>query len=325
MAKAVKTRKSGVKKAKAKAAKPKARTSVTKKAVKKPAGPKATAKKKPVAKKSATAKAAPKKKVSVSKAVAKPKKAPAKAKTGATKPKKAAAKPKATAKVPTKAKKTSLAKPKARAAAKPKPAAKAALKAASKAKPKATAKSKAAASPAADMRQPVIPPRPVAPPAPPPPPFHVPDIGDKAPDFLLPGDDGAAVSLAGLSGKKVVLYFYPKDDTPGCTIEAIAFSKEKTAFEAANAVVLGVSRDSIADHCKFRDKHNLTVRLISDETGEMLRAYGVWVEKNLYGRTYMGIERTTLLIDGSGTIRKVWRKVKVEGHADEVLAAVKDI
>ncbi|MDR3498080.1 MAG: thioredoxin-dependent thiol peroxidase [Parvibaculum sp.] len=151
----------------------------------------------------------------------------------------------------------------------------------------------------------------------------LPAVGDRAPDFLLPADDGAMVSLAGLSGKKVVLYFYPKDDTPGCTIEALAFTAQKAAFDAAGAVVLGVSKDSVADHCKFRDKHNLTVRLISDENGEMLKKYGVWVEKNLYGRTYMGIERTTFLIDGSGVIRKVWPKVKVEGHAEDVLSAVK--
>jgi len=154
---------------------------------------------------------------------------------------------------------------------------------------------------------------------------HRPGIGDRAPDFLLPADDGSSISLAGLSGKKVVLYFYPKDDTPGCTIEAIAFSAQKVAFEEANAVVLGVSKDSVADHCKFRDKHNLTVRLISDETGGMLHDYGVWVEKNLYGRNYMGIDRTTFLIDGSGVIRKVWPKVKVEGHADEVLAAAQGL
>ncbi len=305
MAKAVKTRKSGVKKAKATAAKPKARASVTRKAVKKPASPKAPAKKKPVAKKPASVKAAPKKKAPA-KASVKPKKAPTKAKTAPVKPKKAAA------------------KPKAQAAAKSKPAAKATPKAVPKAKPKAPVKPKAA-MPVAKSRQPVITPRPVAPAAPPPVPAHVPGVGDKAPDFLLPGDDGTSVSLAGLSGKKVVLYFYPKDDTPGCTIEAISFSVQKAAFEAANAVVLGVSKDSIAAHCKFRDKHSLSVRLISDETGEMLRTYGVWVEKNLYGRTYMGIDRTTLLIDGGGTIRRVWRKVKVAGHADEVLAAAKDI
>lgn len=291
MAKAVKTKKSGVKKAKATTAKPKA----VKKVAKKPVSPKAPVKKKPVAKKPAAAKAAPKKK------------APAKAK-------KAVAKPKTITK-----------KPKASAAAKPKPAAKAAPKAASKAKPNASVKAKVAATPVANPRQPVITPRPAAPAAPPPPAAHVPGIGDKAPDFLLPSDDGTPVSLAGLSGKKIVLYFYPKDDTPGCTIEAIAFSVQKAAFEAANAVVLGVSKDSIAAHCKFRDKHSLSVRLISDETGEMLRTYGVWVEKNLYGRTYMGIDRTTLLIDGGGTIRRVWRKVKVAGHADEVLAAAKDI
>lgn len=153
----------------------------------------------------------------------------------------------------------------------------------------------------------------------------LPAEGQKAPDFSLPADDGSTVSLADLAGKKIVLYFYPKDDTPGCTVEAIAFSAQKAAFEAANAVVLGVSKDSIKAHCKFRDKHNLTVRLLSDETGGMLEAYGVWVEKSQYGRTYMGIARTTFLIDEKGTVAKVWPKVKVDGHADDVLAAVKSL
>lgn len=153
----------------------------------------------------------------------------------------------------------------------------------------------------------------------------LPGVGERAPDFALPADDGSKISLAGLKGQKVVLYFYPKDDTPGCTVEAIAFSAKKAQFEKAGAVVLGVSKDTIAAHCKFRDKHNLTVRLLSDESGEMLEAYGVWAEKKLYGRAFMGINRTTFLIDGKGVIRRTWPKVKVDGHADEVLAAVKEI
>ena len=146
--------------------------------------------------------------------------------------------------------------------------------------------------------------------------------GMKAPDFDLPTDGGDRVSLASLKGKPVVLYFYPKDDTSGCTSEAIAFSAARQAFEAANAVVIGVSKDSPASHDKFKAKHDLTIRLASDEAGDMVEAYGVWVEKSMYGRNYMGLERATFLIDGTGTIREVWRKVKVTGHVDKVLKAV---
>ncbi len=153
----------------------------------------------------------------------------------------------------------------------------------------------------------------------------LPPEGKKAPAFSLPADDGSTVSLKSLAGKNVVLYFYPKDDTPGCTTEGIAFSALKKKFDAAKTVVLGVSKDSIEKHCKFRDKHNLTVRLLSDEDGKMLEAYGVWGEKSLYGRKFMGITRTTFLIDGKGVVRKVWPKVKVNGHAEEVLAAAKEI
>ena len=117
----------------------------------------------------------------------------------------------------------------------------------------------------------------------------------------------------------------PKDDTPGCTTEGIAFSALRKKFDAAKTVVLGVSKDSIEKHCKFRDKHNLTVRLLSDEDGKMLEAYGVWGEKSLYGRKFMGITRTTFLIDEKGVVRKVWPKVKVNGHADEVLVAAKEL
>ncbi len=153
----------------------------------------------------------------------------------------------------------------------------------------------------------------------------LPAVGEKAPDFSLPADNGSPIGLASLTGKTVVLYFYPKDDTPGCTIEAIAFSNLRAAFEAVGAIVIGVSKDSVDAHCKFKGKHNLSIPLLSDESGKMLEKYGVWVEKNLYGRTYMGINRTTFLIDRDGIIRRVWPKVKVEGHADEVLAAVKSL
>jgi thioredoxin-dependent peroxiredoxin len=153
----------------------------------------------------------------------------------------------------------------------------------------------------------------------------LPAEGKKAPAFSLPADDGSTVSLKSLAGKKAVLYFYPKDDTPGCTTEGIAFSALKKKFEAAKTVVLGISKDSVEKHCKFRDKHGLTVRLLSDEDGKMLEAYGVWGEKSLYGRKFMGITRTTFLIDEKGVVRKVWPKVKVNGHAEEVLAAAKEI
>lgn len=153
----------------------------------------------------------------------------------------------------------------------------------------------------------------------------LPAAGAKAPAFKLPADDGSAVTLKSLAGKTVVLYFYPKDDTPGCTTEAIAFSALKKKFDAAGAVVLGVSKDTVEKHCKFRDKHGLTVRLLSDEDGKMLEAYGVWGEKSLYGRKFMGITRTTFLIDDKGVVRRVWPKVKVNGHAEDALAAVKEL
>jgi peroxiredoxin Q/BCP len=147
-------------------------------------------------------------------------------------------------------------------------------------------------------------------------------IGDKAPAFTLPGDGGTKVSLSGLKGKTVALYFYPKDDTSGCTAEAIAFSKLAKDFAKAGAVVVGMSKDSPASHDKFKKKHDLSVTLAADESTETAKAYGVWVEKSMYGRRYMGMERATFLIDGKGAIRNIWRKVKVPGHAAEVLAAV---
>ena len=147
--------------------------------------------------------------------------------------------------------------------------------------------------------------------------------GDKAPDFTLPTDEGPDIRLAGLSGKTVVLYFYPKDDTTGCTSEAKAFTGAAADFEKAGAVVVGVSKDPVKSHARFRQKYDLNVRLGADVDGHTVERYGVWVEKSMYGRKYMGIERATFLIDGAGVIRKVWRKVSVPGHADEVLAAVR--
>ncbi len=149
------------------------------------------------------------------------------------------------------------------------------------------------------------------------------EVGAKAPEFTLPRDGGGEVSLESLQGQAVVLYFYPKDDTPGCTKEAIAFTEHADAFGAANAVVLGISKDTVAKHDKFRDKHGLKVALLSDENSDVCERYGVWKEKNMYGRTYMGIERTTVLIDASGTIARIWPKVKVAGHAEDILEAVK--
>jgi peroxiredoxin Q/BCP len=145
--------------------------------------------------------------------------------------------------------------------------------------------------------------------------------GDKAPDFDLPDDSGGTLSLKGFAGKKLVLYFYPKDDTSGCTKEAIDFNGMKAAFTKAGATIIGVSPDSVASHAKFKTKHDLGIALASDESKAMLEAYGVWVEKSMYGRKYMGVERTTFLIDSKGKIAAVWNKVKVPGHAEAVLTA----
>lgn len=146
--------------------------------------------------------------------------------------------------------------------------------------------------------------------------------GDPAPDFALATDGGRA-TLAGLKGRAVVLYFYPKDDTSGCTAEAIAFSGLKAQFEAAGATVIGVSPDSAASHDKFKAKHKLAVDLAADPDRAAIEAYGVWKEKSMYGRKYFGVERSTFLIDRNGKIAKIWRKVKVPGHAEAALAAVK--
>ncbi|MCL7997624.1 thioredoxin-dependent thiol peroxidase [Brucella sp. 21LCYQ03] len=150
-----------------------------------------------------------------------------------------------------------------------------------------------------------------------------PQVGDQAPDFALPSDNKDTISLSSLKGKPVVLYFYPKDDTSGCTKEAIAFSQLKPEFDELGTRVIGLSPDSAEKHAKFRKKHELTVDLAADEDKTVLEAYGVWLEKSMYGRKYMGVERTTFLIDSDGRIAKIWEKVKVDGHAQAVLNAVR--
>ena len=149
--------------------------------------------------------------------------------------------------------------------------------------------------------------------------------GDKAPDFALPSDEGGDIRLKDLAGSTVVLYFYPKDDTPGCTNEAKAFSAAAADFAAAGVIVVGVSKDTVKSHARFRQKYDLRVRLGSDAGGEIVERYGVWVEKSMYGRKYMGIERASFLIDASGVLRRVWRKVSVTGHAEDVLAAARSL
>ena len=153
--------------------------------------------------------------------------------------------------------------------------------------------------------------------------MSAPETGQEAPAFTLPRDGGGTVSLEDLRGRNVVLYFYPKDDTPGCTLEAQSFTAEVEAFAAADAVVLGISKDSVKKHDKFRDKYGLRIALLSDEQSDVCERYGVWVEKSMYGKKYFGIERATCLIDKHGRIARVWRNVKVDGHAAEVLAAVR--
>ncbi len=150
-----------------------------------------------------------------------------------------------------------------------------------------------------------------------------PVVGDTAPAFTLPRDGGGEVSLSDFAGKKVVLYFYPKDDTPGCTKEALGFTDMVAEFDAAGAVIFGVSKDSVKKHEKFVAKHDLKIALLSDEEGDVCERYGTWVEKSMYGKTYMGIERATYLIGADGKIAKVWRKVKVPGHVEAVLEAAR--
>jgi peroxiredoxin Q/BCP len=153
----------------------------------------------------------------------------------------------------------------------------------------------------------------------------MPDIDDIAPDFTLPRDGGGTLTLSGLRGSAVVLFFYPKDDTPGCTRESIGFSDRLQEFADAGARVIGISRDSVARHDKFVAKHGLKVALLSDEDGSVCEAWGVWVEKKNYGRAYMGIERSTFLIGPDGRIARVWRKVRVAGHVEAVLDAVRGL
>ncbi|CAH0284667.1 Putative peroxiredoxin bcp [Agrobacterium fabrum] len=150
-------------------------------------------------------------------------------------------------------------------------------------------------------------------------------IGSPAPDFTLPRNGEGTVTLSKLQGKAVILYFYPKDDTSGCTVEAIDFSALGGEFEAANAVVIGISPDSVKSHDKFAAKHSLSVMLASDEERKVLEAYGVWKEKSMYGKKYMGVERTTVLIATDGKIAEIWNKVKVAGHAQAVLEAAKKL
>ena len=151
------------------------------------------------------------------------------------------------------------------------------------------------------------------------------NIGDKAPDFSLPCSNGTNVRLSQYSGHPVVLFFYPRDDTSGCTTECINFSKAKNDFETTGTILLGISKDSINSHTKFITKHQLSVSLLSDENGTTCEDYGVWTEKNMYGKTYMGIERSTFLIDSNTTISQIWRKVKVAQHVENVLKAVQSL
>ena len=149
------------------------------------------------------------------------------------------------------------------------------------------------------------------------------EMGDIAPQFDLPQDGGGSLSLAAFQGKPVVLYFYPQDDTTSCTNEAISFSQLKPEFEKAGAVVIGLSPDSVKKHDKFKAKHDLTVDLVADEERKVIEAYHLWVEKMMYGRKYMGVERATFLIGKDGRVARIWRQVRVKGHAEQVLEAVR--
>jgi peroxiredoxin Q/BCP len=153
----------------------------------------------------------------------------------------------------------------------------------------------------------------------------MPEIGDAAPDFTLPTDSNGTFSLSAQKGTPVVVYFYPKDDTSGCTKQAIAFTEHLADFEAAGAKIIGISPDKVAKHDKFIAKHELKITLGADEDKAVAEAYGVWVEKSMYGRKYMGIERSTFLVGADGKIAQAWRKVKVPGHVEKVLAAVKEL
>lgn len=149
--------------------------------------------------------------------------------------------------------------------------------------------------------------------------------GEKVPDFTLARDGGGTLSLTEMAGRNIVLYAYPKDDTTGCTKEAIAFNRLRKDFAEANTEIVGISPDPVKSHDKFKAKHGLEFALIADETRELLEAFGLWVEKSMYGRTYMGVERSTILIDAEGKVARIWRKVKVDGHAEEVLDAARKL
>lgn len=149
--------------------------------------------------------------------------------------------------------------------------------------------------------------------------------GDSAPNFDLPTDGGGSISLSALKGSPIIVYFYPKDDTSGCTKEAIGFSEAKSDFEALGVKIVGISPDSAAKHDKFKAKHDLTITLAADEEKTAAEAFGVWVEKSMYGKKYMGVERSTFLIDSEGKIAQAWRKVKVPGHVDAVLEETKKL
>lgn len=152
-----------------------------------------------------------------------------------------------------------------------------------------------------------------------------PTTGGKVPDFTLPADGGGKIRLSELRGRKVVLYFYPKDDTAGCTKEACAFREAAPAFAEVDAEILGVSRDSVARHDRFKAKHGLPFTLLSDEDAKVCETWGTWIEKSMYGRKYMGIDRSTFLIDETGTLRREWRKVRIPGHVEEVLEAAREL
>ncbi len=149
--------------------------------------------------------------------------------------------------------------------------------------------------------------------------------GDKAPNFTLPTDNNKEISLSGLKGKKVIVYFYPKDSTPGCTKEACEFRDNLNSFQKLGTEIIGLSKDSVKKHDNFKEKNDLNFPLASDEAGAICEKYGVWVEKNMYGRKYMGIERATFLIGENGKILKIWRKVKVAGHVEDILSTIEDI
>ena len=149
--------------------------------------------------------------------------------------------------------------------------------------------------------------------------------GVPAPDFTLPTDGGGSLTLSGLRGRKVVLYAYPQDDTTSCTNEALSFDALRDDFAAAGTTVIGISPDSVKRHDKFKQKYDLKLTLVSDEERKAIRAYGLWVEKQMYGRHYMGVERSTFLIDAAGRIVRVWEKVRVKGHAEAVLAAAREL